>query len=197
LESTANNGQDNWHAFKQGDENAFAKLYQSNVKVLYAYGFKLLPDRAVIEDLVQDIFIELWQKRETLSDVTSPQFYLFKILRRRIFKSIAKNNNIFTPIDYDQELHFPIAFPKEFYIIEEENIQNQKAHLYNCIKNLPIRQYEVMILRFYQDLSYTEIAKILTINEQSVRNLIQRAVLKLRQLSVHLFFSIIFIFFIK
>ncbi len=200
MESVSTNDQHIWRAFKGGDSIAFAQLYQNHVKVLYAYGFKLLSDRAVIEDIVQDIFIELWQKRENLADVDSPKFYLFRVLRRRVLKSMVKNSKLFTSIELNENLDLPVTFPKEFYIIEAESIQKQKLQLDQCLKNLPIRQYEVLVLRFYQDLSYSEISEMLSINEQSVRNLIQRGLLKLRQFSIQslfttglvLFFKIIF-----
>lgn len=184
-----------WQAFKQGDENAFTTLYQKYVRVLYAYGKKLISDEEAVEDIVQDLFIDLWQTRSKLADVESPKFYLFRSLRRRIYKFQTGVHGNSQNWDYwDDSIH-PVSLPKEYEMIEAESSQRQKDELNVWLKNLPVRQYEVLMLKFYQDFSYEEISQILTINEQSVRNLIQRAVLKLRQLTISLLFVSFFLFF--
>lgn len=183
-----------WQAFKKGDESAFTILYQKYVRILYSYGKKLIADEEAVEDMIQDLFIDLWQSRTKLADVESPKFYLFRSLRRRIHKSqLSGHHNQSWEIVDDHIL--PVSLPKEYEIIEAENSQRQKDELNVWLKNLPVRQYEVLMLKFYQDFSYEEIAEMLTINEQSVRNLIQRAVLKLRQLTISLLFINLFLFF--
>jgi RNA polymerase sigma factor (sigma-70 family) len=174
-----------WQAFKLGDEVAFTSLYQRHVRVLYSYGKKLLADEAAVEDLIQDLFIDLWQNRQRLSEIDSPRFYLFKALRRRIYKILPAARNMDCSIETMPDDLTPVTLPEEFYIIEEENSRKQKDSLALWLKSLPVRQYEVLMLRYYEDFSYQEIAEILSIHEQSVRNLTQRAVLKLRQLSIH------------
>jgi len=184
-----------WQRFRQGDEEAFTLLYQRYVRVLYSYGKKLIADEAVVEDLVQDLFIDLWQSRSRLADAESPRFYLFRSLRRRIHR--ACNGRFNERWDFvDEEFH-PIALPKESEIIESEQTQKQKDELDAWLKSLPGRQYEVMMLRFYQDFSYSQISEILTINEQSVRNLVQRAVSRLRQLTISVVISGLILFFLK
>ncbi|HWV32141.1 MAG TPA: sigma-70 family RNA polymerase sigma factor [Dyadobacter sp.] len=184
-----------WQRFRQGDEEAFTLLYQRYVRVLYSYGKKLITDEAVVEDLIQDLFIDLWQSRSRLADAESPRFYLFRSLRRRIHRNC--NGRFNEPWDLiDEEFH-PVSLPKESEIIESEQTQKQKDELDTWLKSLPGRQYEVMMLRFYQDFSYSQISQILTINEQSVRNLVQRAVSKLRQLTISILTSGLFLFFLK
>jgi len=184
-----------WQAFKQGDENAFTILYHKYIRVLYSYGKKLIADEEAVEDIVQDLFIDLWQSRSRLADVESPKFYLFRALRRRIHKSLSGNRSHDQRWEnLDEGIH-PVTLPKEYEIIEAESFQKQKDELNIWLKNLPERQYEVLMLRYYQDFSYAEISEILSINEQSVRNLLQRAVLKLRQLTISLLFTSLFLFF--
>ena len=195
LNSTHTEDKVLWKAFKQGDENAFTILYQKYVRILYSYGKKLLTDEEAVEDMIQDLFIDLWQSREKLADVESPKFYLFRSLRRRIHKSQLGNHTVNQRWDFVDDRIHPVTLPKEYEIIEAENTQKQKDELNVWLKNLPVRQYEVLMLKFYQDFSYEEIAEILTINEQSVRNLLQRAVLKLRQLTICLLFTSLFLFF--
>lgn len=184
-----------WQRFKNGDEEAFTLLYQQYVRVLYSYGRKLVADEEIVRDLVQDLFIDLWQRRDRLADAESPRFYLFRSLRRRIHRSAS--GNLKESWDHlDEGLH-PVASCKESEIIESEQFEKQKNELDLWLKSLPVRQYEVMMLRFYQDFSYSQISEMLTINEQSVRNLVQRAVSKLRQLTISLFVTGFLLFFLK
>jgi len=174
-----------WQAFRLGDEEAYSALYLRYVGILFAYGKKLMTDEAAVEDLIQDLFIDLWQSKSRLAEVDSPKFYLFAALRRRISKSQSPANRLGQSWEFTNEEILPVTLPKEFYIIEEEDSQKQKENLSSNLKNLPLKQYEVLMLRYYQDFSYSQISEILSIHEQSVRNLVQRAVLKLRQLSIH------------
>ncbi|MCE6988552.1 RNA polymerase sigma factor [Dyadobacter sp. CY323] len=184
-----------WQAFKLGDEDAYTRLYQKYVRVLFSYGKKILTDDSRVEDIVQDLFIDLWQSRARLADVENPRFYLFSVLRRRILKSLSKEPAILQDWEFTDEEILPVSLPEEFYIIEAEGIEKQKHHLDTWLKSLPVRQYEVLMLRYYQDFSYQEIAAILSINEQSVRNLITRALEKLRQLTVQMLIVLILSFF--
>jgi RNA polymerase sigma factor (sigma-70 family) len=192
--STINEDKLLWQAFLLGDELAFTALYQRHIKTLFSYGKKLLADDDAVEDLIQDLFIDLWQSRSRLSEVESPRFYLFRSLRRRIHKSLSPIQQRGQNWESVTEDTVPVSLPQEFLLIEEEGVQKQKNSLDFWLKSLPLRQHEVLILRYYQDFSYAEISEILTINEQSVRNLIQRGLLKLRQLSIH---SILLLLFLK
>lgn len=193
--STISNEQSLWKSFKQGDEHAFSELYRLNINALYSYGKKLIFDEKVVEDHIQDLFIELWQRREFLSDVESPRFYMFRALRRKIFKSRNLSEGIEEALDNTCEINLPIAFSKEFEIIEEEEQKQLETEIGLWLKNLPSRQYEVLILRYYQDFTYSQISAMLNINEQSVRNILQRALSRLRQLSFISFTIALFHFF--
>ncbi|WP_229216554.1 RNA polymerase sigma factor [Dyadobacter sp. 3J3] len=196
MTSTSKHTEDKmlWLAFKEGDERAFTTLYHKYVHVLYGYGKKLISDQEAVQDIVQELFIDIWQSRSRLSDVESPKFYLFRALRRRIHKSLNGKHINQNWDNIDEGIH-PVDLPKEYQIIEQEDFQRQKEELDSWLKSLPERQYEVLMLRYYQDFTYTEISEILSINEQSVRNLIQRAVLKLRHLTISTLFAGIFLFF--
>lgn len=172
-----------WQAFKQGDKSAFSLLYQRYVRILISYGKKISQDEQTVEDAVQDLFFDLWQSRSRLSDVESARFYLFRSLRRKIHKSIRPDQGLSDSWEITDEELLPISPAQETELINAEIAQWQTADLQAKIKSLPLRQYEVLVLYYYQDFSYEQIASILAINQQSVRNLLQRALQKLRQLA--------------
>lgn len=173
-----------WRAFKQGDEAAFALLYQRYVRVLFSYGKKITPDEQAVEDAIQDLFVELWQSRSRLSDVDSARFYLFRSLRRKIHTSIRPDQIASERWETTGEWLLPTSPATETEVINAEMARLQTTDLQASLKKLPLRQYEVLMLYYYQDFSYAQIAAILSINEQSVRNLLQRALYKLRQLAI-------------
>src|SRR5690606_16061393 len=76
-----------WCAFKKGDKKAFSTIYKAHIHDLLNYGYKVTSDRKLIEDSIQDLFLELWQNRERLSETTSIRFYLFKALRYKIVRN--------------------------------------------------------------------------------------------------------------
>src|SRR5438045_1549703 len=79
-----------WLAFKGGDEQAFAKIFHLHYKKLCNYGFKIIPNKDVVKDCVQDLFISLWNNREKLEYTGAINFYLIKSLRGKILRLLNK-----------------------------------------------------------------------------------------------------------
>ncbi|MCY7353071.1 MAG: sigma-70 family RNA polymerase sigma factor [Cytophagaceae bacterium] len=169
-----------WRAFKSGDQAAFARMYQRYSRVLYGYGFRVTHDAALIEDSIQDLFIELWRTRENLSDTTSIKFYLFRSLRRRISRTInaelprSETNDL---ADYS-DVHFPSV---EALMIEQQTQTDRIEGVQRALGQLSRRQREVIALRFYHNHDYQEICSIMSLNYQSVCNLVYRALDSLRR----------------
>ena len=84
-----------WNDLRNGEEAALAKLLRIYAKSLISYGRKMVNDDALIEDCIQEVFIQLWQYRQNLKeDVGSVKAYLFAAVRRRIISEIKKNETI-------------------------------------------------------------------------------------------------------
>ena len=175
-----------WQAFKKGEEKAFTALYQRYVRVLYSYGKKILADDELVEDTIQDLFTDLWRMREKLSDAESVKFYLFRSLRRKIHLSQKPDYLFGEDWENTDEKLLPTLPSSETTLVENESTELQIKKLQNWLKNLPERQYEAVLLRFYQNFEYDEIGAILGINEQSARNLVQKAIINLRKMAVFL-----------
>src|ERR1700754_5107003 len=75
-----------WLQFKNGDREAFAVLYEKFIIPLIAYGTKLCPDRELLKDQIQELFVELWNSRENLSIPGATRFYLLKALRYKLIR---------------------------------------------------------------------------------------------------------------
>lgn len=179
-----------WQLFKSGDKEAFSNIYKENIDDLLSYGYRITSDRQLIRDSIQDLFLNLWQTRLNLSDTDSIRFYLYRSLRNKILEDIKKNNH--TKIDSTNLFEDIIgALSIEDDLIETEKLSEQLLRLKRAIQQLPKRQQEIIQLRYYHDFSFDEIAEMMQINNQSVRNLLHRAIIELRQFFCHFWWLIL------
>ncbi|WP_225309674.1 RNA polymerase sigma factor [Larkinella humicola] len=168
-----------WNALKQGDRRAFAELYERYYRILYNYGYKLLPDAALVEDAIQDLFVDLWRIQQNLAEAESVKFYLFRSLRRKIHR-LSEKENRFLSID---QAAFPLQTDTtpEHQFTDGEQEQQLTRQLTQALKQLPERQLEVVTLRFYENFKTSEIAAIMGITDKSVRNTLHKAMSHLRE----------------
>jgi len=170
-----------WQQFLSGNGDAFSTIYQQHATALLAYGLKLSPQQEIVNDAIQDVFINLWQKRSELPAVINTRAYLLKSLRNRILRildnrTLNGNGNQPSPaIQESCEQHIIIAEIKEERLTE----------LYTKLQNLPTRQKEVINLRYFQNLKTAEIAAILDISSSAVMTRLFRARKKMRQILGH------------
>ncbi|GAB3913665.1 RNA polymerase sigma factor [Larkinella knui] len=168
-----------WNALKQGDRRAFAELYERYYRTLYNYGYKLMPDTALVEDAIQDLFVDLWRIQQNLGEAESVKFYLFRSLRRKIHR-LAEKENRFLSVDLLTSPFRSDTTP-EHQITEQEHEQQLVRQLAQALKQLPERQLEVVMLRFYENFKTGEIAAIMGITDKSVRNTLHKAMTHLRE----------------
>ncbi|MFL5743530.1 MAG: RNA polymerase sigma factor [Niastella sp.] len=167
-----------WKQFMPGDHLALDAIVKRHYNLLYQYGCKFTRDAALVKDCIQDLFLYLWHKRNTINETTSVEHYLMKALRRRLGRAITKTGST-------EDLSF-IEFKDANATPDDQLIQQeQKAALANrikeCILQLSKRQQEIIYLRFYLNASAVDIADIMQLNRQSVYNLLNDALNKLRQ----------------
>jgi RNA polymerase sigma-70 factor (ECF subfamily) len=184
-----------WLEFKNGDRDAFAAIYRQHIVPLIAYGMRLCPDRQVLKDQIQELFVELWNSRKNLSATCSVKFYLLRALRYKVIR-LEKHRNLRyhtgrSDIDIDTLFQESI----EANIIESEIHASQAATLRQAIRTLSLRQQEAIQLRYYQGLSHEEIATLMDLNYQSVSNLLHRAILRLKNMVKGPVFLLLFFFF--
>lgn len=169
-----------WQVFRAGNKQAYAVIYERYVPMLLSYGRKMTTDAPRIEDAIQDLFIELWKGRANLSPTTSIQFYLFRALRNKLsrLQRIPSEENINDSLAHENLLSVPL---EEEWIAEEEASERAEL-LRNAIGQLSQRQQEAIHLRYYQHFDSRQIADLMNINDQSVRNLLHIALRSLKQL---------------
>jgi RNA polymerase sigma-70 factor (ECF subfamily) len=170
-----------WKELKRGDRSAFSMLYQRYVGLLYNYASRICKDRGRIEDCIQDVFVALWKYRKNLAATTSVKYYLYRALRSRIIKTAGGNEwNLQDGVRWDDMENLIDLSPEE-ELMSIESVDERTRKLKKSLHNLSPRQYEAIMLRFYDEFSYEEIGHIMGANPQSVRNLVARGLLQLRQ----------------
>ena len=158
-------------AFKAGNEKAFKQLFDKYHKKLYAYLFRLLDSKDDAEDIVQETFLKIWNKREAFNEAYSFDSFLFKIAKNTFISFTRKkvNQQIFA---HDPDLFSePDSANSDSYVICRETRQIIDA----IIDQLPEKRKEIFRLRRIENLSRQEIADKLGISIVTVDNQIMKA----------------------
>ncbi len=169
-----------WNAFKAGDWDAYMQLYNTYFKLLNNYGYKFTRDASLIEDAVHDLFVNLWAKKTELGNPVSVKNYLYKSLRNLLFRKMEKQQR-FVNIDADEDYPFNFEVSFDTILIEDEQEKNLQRKIKEAVQSLPARQQEIVYLRFYEGLSYEEIADIMNLNINSTYKLLYKAIAKLQE----------------
>ncbi|WP_221409477.1 RNA polymerase sigma factor [Marinoscillum furvescens] len=174
-----------WMAFQAGDRAAFEQIYSTTIGFLTNYAMRVVSDKQLVQDAIQDIFVELWNKRENLGKVNSIRFYLMKAVRRDLIrKKIKQDKN--TPMDLFRRSVTEFQPSYEMMKVKDEESSEKILKMKAMIEQLTPRQKEVLYLKYFSNLTNNEIAEILEINVQSVYNNIYRALEVLRD-KMHVF----------
>lgn len=169
-----------WDKMKSGDEKSLSEIFTFYYSDLYSYGIKIfdLPD--LVKDSIQDVFMRIWEKRTTIGDVQNPKAYLISSVRRKLFDNKELQTDEISDELLKKEGKQNFSFSISDFIEIEETSQQIRNSLVQAINSLPERQRELVFLRFYYNLKYLEIARIMEVNQQTVRNLMQRTLSNLR-----------------
>ena len=170
----------NWNAFRGGDRNSFSLIYEKYFNGLYNYGGKFSRDTEFIEDCIQDLFVKLWQNRENINETQSVKNYLYKSLRNTIFSRLNKVENFDINDESIDELQFDLELSPEAFLIESEHSAEMKLKLEKALTHLTNRQREAIFLRFFEELSYEEVSKLMQITVKALYKIIARALESLR-----------------
>lgn len=166
-----------WQEFCRGDKEALGRLAEDNYLALYHYGTKFTTDKDAIKDCLQDLFLDLWEKRASLTHILAIKPYLFQALRNNLLRKLRKQS-VFSEITDD--VHSTDFTPESAWIVSETD-QQLVLKISQCIGQLPKRQREALYLRYYENLSYEEIGEVMGLQRQAVANYLQYGIQKLRE----------------
>jgi len=168
-----------WQRMKSDDQESFSIIFKSYYPKLYTYGIKLIPFPDFVRDQIQDLFINIWQNRKNLGEVSNLKAYLFVSLRRKLFTSKKNEFESHSIDNLSEKDSKALVFNPDEFVDRKLISQNIKEKLIRNLNSLPVNQREIIFLRFYHQLAYKEIADIINIKEQTIKNYMPRIFQKL------------------
>lgn len=158
-----------------GEKEAFGEIYKMFIDRIYRYIFYLIYDRELAEDLTQYTFLKAWKALPNFSTENgSLQAFLFKIGRNSVIDYFRKKKDL--SID---KIRDPVS---DLNIDDSIVLEEEKLNLYKALSYLDDFEKNIVILRFFEELSFLEIANITGKTEGAVRVRTHRALKKLKEI---------------
>ncbi|MEY2950805.1 MAG: RNA polymerase sigma factor [Saprospiraceae bacterium] len=181
------NDSEKWDLLRSGDKTAWSDIYTSEVTHLILYAKKLTPSVPIIEDAIQDLFVEIWQRKSALGPTDNIRKYLLVALRRKIFFLINKDEKKMSSYE-PVENELPIIDSPESQLINWQTLEQRDSDIKKAIDNLSLRQKEIIHLKYSLGLDNKTISEIMGLSYQSTRNLLATSVRNLKNLLHFLIF---------
>ncbi|AWW32886.1 RNA polymerase sigma-70 factor [Echinicola strongylocentroti] len=164
---------------KEGNTFAFDELFNRHWETLYLKSFSLLRDPATSEDIVQDVFLKIWQNRDTIQ-INHFNSYLQTSARNGAFKILAKQKL------ETRHLNTISTLELLYHAEDEMDAKELESQVLDSLEHLPERCREIFILSRFNNMSNSEIAKKLMLSNRTVENQLYRAIKHLREVLPYL-----------
>lgn len=165
------------------DQNAYKELFELFYNKLFRLAFMITKSRELSEEIVSDVFIGIWRRRENVLKINNLRLYLYVSVKNTSFNYLSQLTK--TKLVYLEDLDFeplqPFSNPEDLLVTKEMN-----QRLYKAIQNLPPRCRIIFKLVKEDGLSYKEAAELLNLSTGTIDN---QLVLAIKKLSKALFYS--------
>ncbi len=166
--------------FCDGDEQAFAELYDMYVHVLFNYGIRLTEDQELLKDCIHDVFVKVYKKRDEQLPIRNFASYLIISLKNRLLDEFRRQAfSTDTEVEVYEYRRAADDVEDDYLAMEQERLQT--ALVGRLMHSLTRRQRQAITLYYLEERKYDEICDIMQMNYHSVRNLMHRGMLKLRE----------------
>ena len=181
MKETALQSEINWlQRLQQHDEKALEFLMRQYYTSIFNYASKFSKDTALVSDCIQEVFISLWQRRESATSILSLKYYLLRAVKNKVLKALHSSQRKAEMTNAENGHEFLQEFSIEKQIIDKQISEEKAERVRQALKKLSKKQQEIIYLKYYQHLDYGQIADLMSINRQSVYNLLHEAIQKLR-----------------
>jgi len=172
----------------KGSEDAFSEIYRKYWKKIYMLAYDRLKDTKQSQDIVQDIFISLWERRGAL-EIQNLNAYLHSSVRYSIFKLVAANKVMDDFYDLSEVLSSQASYA-DHRIISHELL----AAFNNLVENMPAQRKKIFRMRYEENMKTRLIAEQLNISQKTVQNQLLSSYKNIRTLLTQILSVSIFIF---
>ena len=159
------------------DRRAYTDMIQKYSKQLFDFGYRFCPDEDIVKDCIQQLYLDLWNRRFDISENSTIKSYLFKAIRNRVLR---EKDKWFKNEMLDDNYDFALELAIDSKLITDIANLELAEKVRKVIQTLPSRQREIIYLKFFEDLDIQQISSIMNINKQSVHNLLQKAYSSIR-----------------
>ena len=166
--------------FCSGDDQAYAELYDMYIQMLYNYGLKMTCNQELLKDCIHDVFVKVYMKRNDKNAINNLCSYLLISLKNRLLDEFRRQT-FTTPNEVEEYEYRRAAEDVEKDYLSQERSMLQSERVAHLMQNLTRRQRQAITLYYLEERKYDEICKIMQMNYHSVRNLMHRGMLKLRE----------------
>jgi RNA polymerase sigma factor (sigma-70 family) len=175
------------NALRNNDEAALNYLFTNYYNRMFRTGLKYGATSDSIQEAIQAVFIDVWQYRQTLGEIVSFEAYLKGALRKRLAKFSINNakipQNSVQNSENTEGVENDILLSVEAYenvmILQETNDSKRQA-LISALEQLTPRQKELIVLRYFEEMSYADIAHKTQLQTDSIYKTIHEALKRLR-----------------
>lgn len=192
MTNKIHNGIPEWELIRQGNRTAFDAVYHQYVSQLFVLAYKHIPNRTDAEDIVQEVFLDVWEKRNEIVIHSSLFNYLYSAARYKILRFIKTNSTRPESLDLFEELTEKYELPEEHSDAALRNIDNS---VISAIADLPEQMKKIYLLNTEAGMSVSDIADQLQLAPQTVRNHLSKVRKRLYAVVSRLasvFFSLLF-----
>lgn len=165
------------------DQNAYKELFELFYNKLFRLAFMITKSRELSEEIVSDVFIGIWRRRENVLKINNLRLYLYVSVKNTSFNYLSQltKTNVVYLEDLDFEPLQPFSNPEDLLVTKEMN-----QRLYKAIQTLPPRCRIIFKLVKEDGLTYKEAADLLNLSTGTIDN---QLVLAIKKLSKALFYS--------
>lgn len=167
-------------------EAHFAEIMRQHYNRLYDYGLKLTGgDEDTTKDCIQETFLAFWQHRDQWETIQSVKAYLLISFRNQIIDHLRRNKRFVPFVVWSDSIEATpqpdFVFSAEDFMIQETTRMQQSRFLAEALNSLTRRQREALFLRYFQEMTYPDIAQVMGVQERTVYNLVHEGLTYLRQ----------------
>ncbi len=179
-----------WDRIKSDETAALEELYRRYFKDLYNYGLRMSKDVDLVEDAIQETFLNIWKYRNKMSTPQSDKAYILRAYRNQLIQLFRSRSRT---VYKEEVIRFDFDVSMEQKVIEGESTSAISTKINKALDELTPRQREIVYYRFFEGLSYDHIAEIMNMQTRATYKLAARSIIALRQILGSKLFGVLFI----
>jgi RNA polymerase sigma-70 factor (ECF subfamily) len=163
------------HQFNAGSVDAYKNIFELYYRPLCSFAKKYVLDLAIAEDIVQDLFVKLWEQRNNILLKTSAKSYLFQSVKNECLNYLKHQN-----VQESYKTHIANVSTDDFF---HDKLEEEEVNLlvFRTIQSLPPRCRKIFELSRFEGKSFEEIAQELSISKNTIKNQLVNALKHIRQ----------------